>query len=106
MIFTWVALFHVLATVYTIWLYHTEPFPSVSWIQPLWMVVYTISWIFICDMRRWAAYSYVFLTSLSLLLRFLLKMNATEISLYSSVLFPVDVMFSFFVLYFFRRFTK
>lgn len=105
MLFPWVALFHLVLCCISIWIYRTEPFPSVGWLQPLWIVASTVVWVFICDMKRWAAYSYVFLTSLSLLLRFLLKMDVTEISLYSSALFPMDVIFSFFVLYYFRRFN-
>lgn len=71
--------------------------------QPVSMLLYTIAWVFVCDMKRWAALVYIALTTTNLLLRFLM----TDISLLNSltdVLFPADVLFTFFVMYYFKYF--
>jgi len=102
-LFPWVALFHLVMLFYSIWNFRTEPFPSLGWIQPLWMLGYTVFWFFVCDMRKWAAYGYLGLTMLNLILYFSLK-NSLDSALYVSSLFLVDVFFSFFILFFFRRF--
>jgi hypothetical protein len=104
-LFPWVALFHIVLLGYTIWLYSSEPLWSAGWLQPLWLLAYTICWIFICDLRKWAAYGYIFLTSVDLLFYFFIP-DPGERELYGSVLFLVNVVFCFFVLFFFRRFGQ
>ncbi len=102
-IFPWVALFHVVMLGYVTWLFHADPLFSAGWLQPLWLLGYTVCWIFICDLRRWAAYGYLLLTSANLLLYAVCKdLVAREI--YTSSLLLIDVGFCFFILFFFRRF--
>ncbi len=103
-IFPWVALFHVVMLAYVTWLFSTEPMFSAGWLQPLWMLAYTVCWIFICDLRRWAAYGYILLTSVNLLLYVLCK-DVVAREMYTSSFSLIDVGFCFFVLFFFRRFN-
>jgi hypothetical protein len=100
--FPWVALFHVLMLGYILWLYHAEPL-SLVWLQPAWMLAYTACWLFVCDLRKWAGYSYLALTSLNLALNYFIQDQA-EKDIYVSALLLIDVGFSFFVLFYFRRF--
>src|SRR5690242_18532794 len=72
-LFPLVALFHIAMLLFSIWNYSTEPFLSIAWVQPLWMLLYSLSWLFVCDMKRWAAYVYIALTTLNLMLRMALK---------------------------------
>jgi len=102
-LFPYVALFHLFLLVYITWLYHAEPFPSVSWLQPLWMLGYTICWLFVCDLRKWAAYGYLLLTAVNLSLQFFVH-DPVQKDLLVSPLLLIDVAFCFFVLFFFRRF--
>ncbi len=101
-LFPWVALFHIAMLLFSIWNYRTEPFPSMVWLQPLWMLCFTVSWIFICDMKRWAAMVYIGLTTLNLFLRFYLK-DPMLLNNLTDTLFPIDILFTFFVMFYFRQ---
>jgi hypothetical protein len=98
-LFPMVALFHVGLLLYNIYTFADEPL----WTQMFWLLSFTISWIFVCDMKQWAAMVYIGLTTLNLMLRFFLK---SEISLsnYTDALFPADVLFTFFLMFYFKRF--
>lgn len=98
--FPLVALFHVAMLLYSIWNASSEPLSSIIWLQPLWMVGYTISWLFVCDMKKWAAYTYIALALIDLIL------FATHQTDYTSALFLMDIVFAFFILVYFRRFSN
>ncbi|MEI8280159.1 MAG: hypothetical protein WCG87_10375 [Bacteroidota bacterium] len=102
-IFPWVALFHITMLLFSVWNFRTEPFPSSGWVQPLWMLVYTVSWIFCCDLKRWAGYTYIIITSLNILLHALLASHNSR-ELYTNAMFPMDILFTFFVMYFIKHF--
>lgn len=97
-LFPLLALFHIAMLVYSIWNASSEPLTSMIWLQPLWMVGYTVSWLFVCDMRKRAAYLYLGLSLTNLIL------FATHKNDYTSALFLMDIVFSFFILVYFRRF--
>lgn len=99
-VFPLVALFHIGLLVFSIYNASTEPLSSLIWLQPLWMLAYTITWLFICDMKRWAAYAYICVTTLSLLLHFLIKEE-----LYHSSLFLIDAIFAMIVMAYIKRFS-
>jgi len=101
-IFPWVALFHFVMLVYQLWLYHDSPFPSIDWLQPGWMLAYTMLWLFVCDMRKWAALSYIAISMLNLLLY--LNVMGVQLNIYSSPIYLIDILFSFFLLFFYKRF--
>lgn len=99
LLFPLVALFHVGLLVY----YLFTLFPEPLWVQLLWIAMFTFAWIFVCDMKKWAAWLYVGITTLNLGLRLVLKSPA-DLSNFTDTLFPADILFSFFVLFYFRRF--
>lgn len=99
-VFPLVALFHIGLLVFSIINASTESLSSLIWLQPLWMLVYTVAWLFICDMKRWAAYAYIGVTTLSLLLHFLVKEE-----LYHSSLFLIDAIFAMIVMAYIKRFN-
>lgn len=101
-IFPWIALFHVVMLAYVLWIFHTEPLFSVGWLQPLWMLGYTVCWLFVCDMRRWAAYGYMLLTSVNLLL-YAFSGDVILRDLYTSALLLIDAGFCVFIMIYFRR---
>jgi len=99
-LFPLVALFHIAMLIYTVW---NDISGSYEWIQILWVLGYTFFWLFICDMRKWAAIGYLILTVTDVILRFTLK-SPTSLDLYVSDMFILDVLFSFFVLFYYKRF--
>ncbi len=106
-LFPWIAGAHLLMVIYTIWLYHTEPFPSIGWLQPLWALGFTISWLFVCDLKKWAAYTYLALTSADLLIYYFVKYPGGD-NPYATILLLayLVIFFSFLVLFFFKKFEK
>ena len=106
LVFPYMALFHVVMFLFTLWTYRTEPVFSVGWIQPLWMLLYTVFWLFVCDMRKWAAWGYLAITTFNLVLKFSLHSKA-DVDLYVSTMSTaiyLDVLFSFFILFYYKRF--
>lgn len=96
--FPLVALFHIVMLGFSIFNASTEPLSSLIWLQPLWMVVYTIAWVFVCGMKKWAALAYIIFTVLNVTLHFLAG------DLYVSSLFLMDVVFSMILMAYYKHF--
>jgi hypothetical protein len=103
LLFPLIAVFHFIWLAYSIWNYNSEPFPSVAWVQPLWILAYAVSWLFTCDLKKWAALAYIGLATLNMSLRFILT-SPTDLSNFTDTIFPIDVLFCFFLLFYFRKF--
>ena len=105
--FPYIAGFHLLMLLYVFIYWWGLPI-SYYYIEILWTLGFTISWFYICDLQRWASYSYIGLTVANLIL-FVLSMNMTPTRMdafqrtYISALLMPALIFSFFVLFFFRR---
>lgn len=82
-----------------------DPVGGLILVQPVAMLLYTLAWLFVCDMRRWAALMYIALTTLNLLLRFMLTDTMDKVY-FTDTLFPADVLFTFFVMFYFKRFNR
>ncbi len=104
-VFPLVALFHVVLFLYYVWIFRSEPFPSEGWVVPGILLLYTISWVFVCDYRRWASFAYIGLTTISIVLRFTLA-DYTDRELYADTLFPADILFTFFIMFYYKRFKS
>jgi hypothetical protein len=103
-LFPWVALFHAGLFVYLILSYAgDEPITSPLWLQPVYMLLYCVSWLYVCDMKRWAAFVYIGLTSISIVLQLTMKAGYAK-DMYTDLMFPVNILFCFFVLFYFKRF--
>ncbi len=99
-LFPLVALFHIALLAYSIFNAWGEPFSSSIWIQPLWMAAYTFVWLFVCDMKRWAAYTYIGITTANLAVHFI-----DSSRYYESSLFLIDVLFSMILMAYIKRFN-
>lgn len=99
MLFPLVALFHIGLLVFSIYNASTEPLSSLIWLEPLWMLAYTITWLFVCGMQRWAAYTYIAITTFNLGLHFFMKDGP-----YDSSLFLTDAIFAMIVMSYIKRF--
>lgn len=103
MLFPLVGLFHILWLLWTIWDDRHVPFPGIEWLQVLWIMAYTFFWLAACDMRKWGAFGYIVLTILDTSL-YLAARNHKVSELYMSNLFLIDGLFSFFLLFYYKRF--
>jgi hypothetical protein len=99
-LFPLAALFHVAMLVFSIYNASTEPLSSLIWLQPLWMLGYTVAWLFVCGMKRWAAYAYIAVATLSLGVHFFAKNE-----LYHSSFFLLDVILAMMVMAYIKRFS-
>jgi len=100
-LFPLVALFHIAMLIYAVFADIGNPDMTVQ-IQVYWMLAYTIFWLFVCDMRKWAAIGYLLLTVTNLVLN--IPLRTTAYSGYGSHMFILDVLFSFFLLFYYKRF--
>ena len=97
-LFPWVALFHVLMLVYSVFIFSDEPFPSLGWLQPLWLLGFTVCWLYVCDLRKWAAYGYILLTCANMIIYFVL-LHSPDRDFYTSSFPFIYAFFAFFILY-------
>ncbi len=104
-LFPLVGLAHVLWLLWTIWSDRYVPFIDPARLQILWILGYTIFWLAACDMRKWGALGYMFLTLLNIVI-FLTATTLYARDMYMSNLFLIDGVFSFFLLFYFKRFGK
>lgn len=96
--FPLVALFHIVLLLFSVYNASSEPLGSLIWLQPLWMIAYTLVWVFVCGMKKWAALAYILLTVLNVLLHFFTH------DLYVSSLFLMDVVFSMILMAYYKHF--
>lgn len=105
--FPYIAGFHLLMLLYVLIYWWGLPI-SYYYIEILWTLGFTISWLYICDLKRWACYSYIALTVANLVL-FGMSLNMTDRQMeafqraYVSALLLPALIFCFFILFFFRR---
>ena len=102
-IFPAVAATHFVWLLWTIWDFRGEPFPSPLWAIVLWHCGYTLAWALAWKGLRIGAWAYLGLTSLNLVLRFVLA-DRGALNAYTDALFPFDILFSFFLLLYYKRF--
>ena len=104
MLFPLVGLFHVLWLLWTVWDDRHEPFPDIAWLQVLWMTGYTIFWLGACDLRKWGALGYIILMIVDACI-YLAARNHKVPETYISNMFLLDGLFSFFLVFYYRKFV-
>lgn len=102
-IFPALAVAHFGWLLWTVWDFRGEPFPSPIWVGVAWHCLYTLSWALAWKGLRIGAWVYLALTSLNLVLRFVLK-DESALTFYTDALLPFDILFSFFLLLYYKRF--
>ncbi len=110
--FPYIAIFHVLVGLLVLLINWGDPI-EIFFIDIVWIIAFTICWLYICDLRKWAAIGYILLTVANIVLYIypsLTHMAEMEMidwqSSYVSVMLVPGLLFSFFVLFFFRRFNQ
>jgi hypothetical protein len=104
MIMPYVGAAHLLWLVWTIVQCARLPF-GIEWMQLLWMAGYAVSWIAACDLKKWGALVYMGLTITNAVI-FLAVKNVYLRDVYMSSIFLIDGIFSFYLLFFFKRFSN
>ena len=102
-LFPLVALFHVLWLTWAFVTLMGGPIGAPDLLRVAWMAAYTFFWIGACDMRKWAALGYMGITILNFILFFSLK-SIYDKDVYTSSIFLLDGLFSFFLLVYYKRF--
>ncbi|MBC7553583.1 MAG: hypothetical protein H7257_06350 [Taibaiella sp.] len=98
-----VALAHIVALLFTVW--QLVKVPSwIEWLNLLWMVAYTIFWLGATAMRKWGVWGYVGVTAVNIMLFWYLRADPHQND-YLSSLFLFDILFSFFLLLYYKRFS-
>jgi hypothetical protein len=104
MVLPLIALAHVVALVYTlVTALQMGAAASWYWLQPLWLLLYTICWLGACSLRKWGVYTYVLLTVINSVSHIAIK-DVYWGGVVSSNLFLVDILFSFFLMIYIKRF--
>ena len=101
-LFPTVAFVHVLWLLWTIWSVIQQPGLSTE-INVLWMLAYTTFWIATADMRKWGAIGYVLVTTIDIILYFTVHTKGVMLD-YGSPIFILDILFCFFIMFYFKRF--
>ena len=82
---------------------YPTPLLQRDWLRPLAMLLFSLVWLFVCDMRKWAATAFILLTMLSLALQYFSPADSPG-RIFGSGMFPLDMILSVFVLVYFKRF--
>lgn len=105
-VFPLVGLFHIVWAVVAIVNLMSTGFhsgASYELVQVGWMLGATISWLAACDMHRWGALAYILLTIADVVVYLLEHNGKIGLAHHSNLIF-IDGVFSFFLLFFYKRF--
>lgn len=94
---------HVLWLLRTLWDSRNIDGLSIEWLQVLWMVGYTFFWLAACNLKRWAVYGYLVLTITNTVI-YITAGSITARDNYTSNLFIIDIIFTFFLIIYYKRF--
>jgi hypothetical protein len=104
--FPLIGLFLLAITANEFWSYATDSdFGFIYWLRPLLFLVYALLWIPICFAQKWAALGFLVVSILGMAL----NLFGPDIQLKHAIgdvlikPIPINVLFSFLVLFYFRR---
>ena len=100
--FPLIGVFHLLCLLYLVYSAIDDPLGGWMYLQPVYLLLYTATWLLICDGRRWAVMVYIALTALNLLLFYLLT-NQMDKVYFTANIFPADVVFSLVLFIYFKK---
>lgn len=101
-LFPAVALFHVLWLIYALVAVVQAP-GTATYISALWLLGYTAFWLAVADMRKWGSFGYIGIAIISIIIYFT-EHDHTMWIMYESPIFPFDILFCFFILFYYKRF--
>ena len=102
--FPLILLYHVVMLCWMVYDVIVEQLSGGILFQPFSMALYTIAWFLVTyNLKRWTGYLYLGLTTLNLAARFLIT-NPLDRAYYIDVLFPADIIFTFVILLYIKKF--
>lgn len=102
-LFPLAALFHLVLLLMSAAILWPTPLNQPEWLSPLAHTGFTVAAFALCSMRKWAALVYVALSMLCLAMMYLSAADST-VRIFAQALFPLNLILSFFVLLFYKRF--
>lgn len=99
--FPLVALFHILIFIWSLTTLAQAPGTATE-LNSLWLLGYTIFWLGATALRKWGGIGYILVTAADIVTWYTL--DAHHKNLYTSSLFLISIVFSFFVIVYYRRF--
>lgn len=104
-LFPLAALFHLVITLSAVVSLCPTPFTQIDWLRPLGMLLFTLLSFGLCLMRKMIAIAYVVLSLAGVGLLYT-TLPDTALHLLGMAFFPFNLILSFFILLFFKRFGK
>lgn len=102
LLFLLVAVFHIVIAGHA--MYSFRDMNLEDWQHPLLVVLYTLLWLWVCTLRKAAAYCYIGLTIVCTLIAFVLVPKYPNLS-FDTPLFPIDMLLSMIILVYFKKFV-
>lgn len=102
-LFPLAALFHIIITISAIVSLYSIPLSQRDWLRPFAMILFTLLAAGLCLMRKWIAIVYVAFSICSLAMLYYTPAD-TPMQIFGSGFFPFNLILSFFILLFFKRF--
>ena len=105
MAFPYIGIFHILWLLWIVWGLRSGPLGKPELVSLGEIAAFTVAWLAVCNLKKWGAFCYLMLT-LADVACYLLLHTPYDRALYVSAIFPIDAIFCFFILFYFKRFTK
>jgi hypothetical protein len=102
-LFPLAALFHIIISLSAIVSLYPTPITQIDWARPIGMLIFSLSSITLCSMRKWSAIGYVSISIVSFALIYFSKPDTIGHFLGDSFL-PFNLILSFFILLLFKKF--
>ena len=105
MAFPYIGIFHIFCWIWVLWGLRGIHFGVPELISMGSITAFSAAWLAIVGLKKWGAFVYLLLT-LADVGCYVLLHNPYERTLYVSAIFPIDAIFCFFILFYFKRFTQ
>lgn len=101
-LFPMVAFFHIALLVLALYTWRNVlSDPGIYW-TIIGLVIYTLLWFAVCDLKKWAGTIYILLTALCIATQFFLVKSGLWHDV-TEYFFPINALLSFFVLFYYKR---
>lgn len=102
-LFPLAALFHIFISITAIVTLYPIPLSQRDWLRPLSMLIFSALAVALCFMRKWVAITYALL-SVACLAAYYYSPIDTPLHIFGESFFPFNLIVSFFVLLYFKKF--
>lgn len=100
--FPLVALFHIGLLLYMVYNNVSDPVNGMIWVQPAILLIYTICWLWVCDMKKMAVLAYMGITTVNLVARMVVTDEMMRVY-FLDALFPADIIFTIITALYYKK---